>query len=403
MARAQISIDEARRIALHAQGFGAPRPRGRVSSAHVRKTIERLGLLQIDYVNILVPAHYLVLFSRLGSYDRSLLDRLVYRKRAFVEQWAHAASFVPMSAWPLLAHRRAAFPASPRLKAFVRKHAAYVDHVLAAVRERGPLCADDLDTPPGVARHTPGAWRRSVPRIALEYHFGQGRLVAADRGRDLARSYDLPEKVVPADLVHSAIEPAEAQRELLERAARAHGVATAADLSDYWRMSIRDARPRIAELVESGRLVDATVEGLSEPAFLSPKTKRPRSLHAASLLSPFDPVVWTRGRGSWLFDFDYLLEIFVPAKKRTFGYYVLPFLWGDRPAARVDLAAERKSGILEVRAAHYEPWADPEELAAPLARELWAVATWLDLGQIRIGRRGKLSRPLRSAIRDTQP
>ena len=397
--RTSVSRSTARRIALAAQGFGRPRPAGRIGLPHVRRIVRQLGLLQIDYVNVLVPAQYLVLFSRLGPYDRALLDRLLFERRELVEQWAHEASIVPVETWPLLAHRRESFRGSKRFDAFQRKHASYVDAVLAEVRRRGPVTADDFDTPPGVARHVTGAWRRSVPRIVLEHHFGHGRLVACNRRANFMREYDLPERVVPADHYERRATKEEAQRALLERAARAHGVASASDLADYWRMPMSEARPRITELEEEGTLRRVEVERWRTAAYLHRETKRPREMRGCTLLSPFDPLVWTRPRLPRLFDFEYLLEIFVPRAKRRWGYYVLPFLCGDRLAARVDLKAQRRAGRLDVLGAWLEEDVEADTVAGSLAGELVHLATWLGLEEIRVARRGSFARVLGPAVR----
>lgn len=393
-----VSLDDARRIVLAAQGFARARP-ARPRAAHVRRVIHELGLLQIDYVNVLVPAHYQVPFSRLGPYERPILDRLVFEHQEFTEQWAHVASIVPMSAWPLLEHRRRQFDGGPRLKAFARKHHRYLDAVLEAVREHGPISADDLDCPEGVARKIPGAWSRSVPRVALDWHFGQGRVVATNRLPNFMRQFDLTERVVPAEHRRRSVGREEAQRELLRIAARAQGIATAGDLSDYWRMPTREARSRLAELVATGDLREVAVEGWNEPAFLDPRAKQPRRIAAAALLSPFDPMVWTRARVARLFGFDYKIEIFFPEKERRWGYYVLPFLLGERLVARVDLKAERTARRLDVLASHVESHADPSAVSEPLARELHTMARWLDLDEVRVGRRGNLARELGPATR----
>jgi uncharacterized protein YcaQ len=254
-----LSLDDARRLALAAQGFDRPRPR-RVTGRDLVRVIRRLGVLQLDFVNVLVPAHYQVLFSRLGPYRRALLHETVYRGGAFTEQWAHEASIVPMDAWPLLRHRRDTHRVRPwGFDRFLAKNPAYVRRVVAAVRRRGALTAADLPAPAGVSRRIRGdAWVGTVPRATLEALFGRGTLAVADRRPNFARVYDLAERVIPAEHHERRVESDEARRELLRRAARALGVATAGDLADYFRMSPREARPRIAELVEGG-LAEARV------------------------------------------------------------------------------------------------------------------------------------------------
>ncbi|HEU4381967.1 MAG TPA: crosslink repair DNA glycosylase YcaQ family protein [Anaeromyxobacteraceae bacterium] len=393
-----LSRAEARRLALAAQGFGRPRPR-RPGAAEVAATIRRLGLLQLDFVNVLVPAHYLVLFSRLGPYDRSLLDEVVYRRREFTEQWAHEASIVPMEAFPLLHHRRASHRVRPwGFEAFLARNAPYAARLLEEVRARGPLTADELREPRAMPRELRHAWFKSAARAVLEAHFGRGLLAVHERRPNFQRSFDLVERVVPAEHRGPPPERAEAQRALLAAAARAHGVGTAADLADYHRMPVAEARPRLAELVESGALREVQVEGWRETAFLHDQAADSRPVQAAALLAPFDPVVWYRRRAARLFGFDYRFEIFVPPRKRRWGKYVLPFLLGDALVARVDVEADRPRARLSVGGAWAEPGASPERVAAPLAVELSALARWLGLGEVAVGRRGPLSRPLASAL-----
>ncbi len=406
MPRDDLSLSEARRIALAAQGFDRPRPgRGRVTPRHLRRAIRQLGLLQIDYVNVLVPAHYLVPFSRLGPYNRSLLDNLVHRKqgarrrREFTEQWAHEASILPVEVWPLLRHRMETHRVRPYgFERFMKQNPAYVDWVLDEVRARGPLTADDLRGPKGAARRIPGAWFGSVPRATLEAHFGRGALAVAERRPNFARAYDLAERVLPAEHHRRQLQRDEAQRELLRLAGRAHGVGTAGDLADYYRMPIREARRRIAELVDGGELREVRVQSWREPAYLHSETRLPRRIEASALLSPFDPVVWYRPRAWRLFGFDYRIEIFVPREKRRWGYYVLPFLLGDRLVARVDLKAERAARRLVVLATYIEADARPGTAAEALAAELGTIAAWLDLDSVAVERRGNFAKRLAAAL-----
>lgn len=384
---------------MAAQGLAAPRPLATPDIRHLRRAIRTPGLLQLDFVNVLAPAHRLVVFSRVGPYDPERLQRLVYERGEFTEQWAHEASIVPMDAWPLLGHRREAFrpwPKAPIMQ--VRNRDRYLRQVLKIVEEKGPVTAADLPPVAG-PRRRPGDWHRSVPRWALEVQFGRGRLAVASRLPNFQRVYDLPERVIPVEQLKRRLTPADARRELLARASAALGVATAPDLADYYRMPARDALPRIRELVEAGEIEEVRVEGWNEPAYLAGSARIPRSLRARTLLSPFDPLVWHRPRVERLFDFHYRIEIYVPAARRRWGYYVLPFLHGDRIVARVDLKAERGAGRLLVKAAHLEAHANEGETAAALASELRQVADWLGLGRIRVGRRGGLSPALRRAVR----
>ena len=394
----QLSLAEARRIALAAQGFDRPRPR-RAGARDIAAAIRRLALVQLDYVNVLVPSHYLVLFSRLGAYDRALFDEVVYRSGQFLEAWAHEASIVPVESWPLLRYRREAHRARPwGFQAFLDRNPAYVAQVLDLVRARGPLSADDLPHPEGTVRELEHAWFRSVPRAVLEAHFGRGLLAVTERRANFARRFDLAERVVAAEHHGREVVRAEAERQLLLQAARAHGVAAASDLADYFRMPVREARVRLGELAAAGKLRELRVEGWREPAWLHPAARVPSRIEAASLLSPFDPVVWFRRRTLRLFGFDFRFEIFVPAPQRKWGAYVLPFLAGDRLVARVDLKADRPAGRLLVLGAWGEDGADVAAAEA-LARELRTLSAWLGFESISPPRRGGFARALSAALR----
>jgi uncharacterized protein YcaQ len=398
MPRDELSASEARRIALAAQGFDRPRPSGRVGARHLDRTIRHLGLLQIDSVNVLVRAHYQVPFSRLGPYDQTLLDDVVYRRGAFTEQWAHEASIVPVEHWHLFRHRREAHRVRPYgFESFLEERAEYAAWVLDEVRARGPLSAEDLPECEGVERRITESWY-TVPRAVLEAHFGRGLLAVAGRGPDFSPRFDLAERLIPPGQHGREVSHDEARRELLRLAARAYGIATADDLADYYRMPVREGRPRLDELVEAGELRRVLVEGWREPAYLHPEARLPRRIDAASLLSPFDPVIWYRPRVSRLFDFEYRIEIYVPGPKRRWGYYVLPFLLGDRLVARVDLKADRDRRRLLVLSAYLEPHARPGPVASALADELKAWARWLDLNGITVEDRGDLAGPLAAAV-----
>jgi uncharacterized protein YcaQ len=398
-----LSIDDARRLALAAQGFGEPRPR-KPGPRHLAALIRRLGLLQLDFVNVLVPSHYLVPFSRLGPYNRASLDRVVYGGRAFTEQWAHEASIIPIETWPLLRHRRDTHIARPwGFDDIMAEHQEYVETAVGAIRERGPLAPGDLPDPMHTGRRLPESWYGTVPRAVLEACFGRGQLAVTARRDNFSRVFDLAERVIPAEHYHRHVDGHESQRELLRIAARACGVGTAADLADYFRMKVGQARPRIHELVESGDLRQVGVEGWRETAYLpreeAKRGAQERSAGARALLSPFDPLIWFRPRTKRLFHFDYRFEIFVPAAKRKWGSYVLPFLMDDRLVARVDLKAERAASRLLVAGSYLEPWADAERVAPALADELHQLAGWLRLESVRVSRRGGFSGPLREALR----
>lgn len=399
MARRQISLPEARRIALAAQGFDRPRPEGTVNAGHIRRVINKLGLLQLDYVNVLIPAHLLVVFSRLGGYELSRFHKLVYQGRDFTEQWAHEASIVPSELWPALAHRREDYKPyanSPLLK--LKGKSTYLSEAYEIIRKKAPLTSHDLPPLEGPKRRQ-GDWHRSMPRRVLEHHFGQGNVAVADRLPNFQRVYDLPERQIDAAHRNRSISRDEAQRELLTRAATAFGIATLHDLADYYRMSAKEAAPRVAELIEEGFLRETEVEGWAKPAYLARGAKWPRSIKSATLLSPFDPVVWYRPRAERLFDFHYRIEIYVPAAKRKWGYYVLPFLLDDRIVARVDLKADRKTGTLLVLASHAEKDIDEARTTAELAQELRQLADWLGLQRIKVSRKGTFARTLADAVR----
>ncbi|HJU64757.1 MAG TPA: crosslink repair DNA glycosylase YcaQ family protein [Gemmatimonadaceae bacterium] len=372
-----------------------------MTAQHLRRTIRQLGLIQIDSVNVLLPAHYQVPFSRLGPYRRSLLDDLVYRRREFTEQWAHEASIVSVDAVPLLRRRYETHDRRLRaLAAFMQKHADYAGRVLDDIRSRGPITASDLPEPNGERGRRGDWWGWTIAKATLEGHFASGTLAIAQRRvAGFARVYDLAERVVPDEHRRREVSRDEALRELLRRAARSLGVATAHDLADYYRIPIRIARTHIAELVETGELTQLQVEGWRDAAYLHPQASCPKRIEAAALLSPFDPVVWFRPRVLRLFGFDYRIEVYVPRPQRRWGYYVLPFLLDDRLVARVDLKADRGSGKLQVQAAHIEPGVSPALVAPPLAAELGTMARWLELDSVAVVRRGNVARQLAAEVR----
>jgi uncharacterized protein YcaQ len=400
MSKSDFSIEEARRISLAAQGCDRPRPKGGVGEDHLARLVRQLALIQLDYVNVLVPSHYLVLFSRVGIYDKKRFDDLIYKRRLFTEQWAHEASIVPMECWAFLSHRREVHRVRPHgFEQLLEKHQVYAASVLEEVRKRGPLGAADLHCPDGVERRLAESWFGTVPRAVLEAHFGRGLLAVADRRPGFARVYDLAERIIPMEHHGRHIDPEEAQRQLLLKAAQALGIGTAADLADYFRMKGKHVRLRLVELVDAGELQLVRVEKWRELAYLHPKARLPKRVAASALLSPFDPVVWYRPRTARLFDFDFRFEIFMPKEKRKWGTYVLPFLYGDRLVARVDLKADRTKCQLRVLASYREGHADPDLVAKSLAAELQLLARWLQLEAIRVERRGDFARRLRQAVR----
>ena len=387
-----LSQAQARRIALAAQGFNDRRPRGRVDARHFRRALKRMTILQLDSVNVLCRSHFLPLLARLGPYDPDRLDRWLWRSGENVEFLSHEASLTPMDLVPLLAHRRRAWKG---YAGFEAKQPEYVQAVLAEVAERGPLSVSDLKD--GGDRSGPW-WGHSKGKTALEILYTSGRLAIHERTKTFLTVYDLPERVLRADLLSAPpLTVAEANREMLLLGARSHGVGTARDLADYFRLRMPVARPLLAELVEEGALVKAHVEGWKRPAYLHPDALRPRRVQAQTFLSPFDPVVWFRPRAERLFDFRYRIEIYVPEPKRVYGYYVLPFLLGDELVGRADLKADRKASRLLVQASFAEPGQDPERVAAAMAESLHEMAGFLGLDAVEVRPRGDLSAALRSA------
>ena len=397
----QISRAQARRITLAAQGFLDPR-HTTPDLRTLNRTVRRTGVLQIDSVNVLQRAHYMPLFSRMGSYDTTLLDRASGQApRRLVEYWAHVAAFMPVELWPHMQHRMRHYRDGGHPWMDGRDNRALADSLIAELREQGRQTSRDLDD--GLPRRkVHWGWNWSETKKALEYLFLAGELAVAGRTPQFERLYDLPERVIPrAVLEVPSPTDEEAHRELVRRAAMSHGVATARDLRDYYRMHHSQVGPALAALVEDGELVPVRVEGWNAPAYLHRDARLPRRVDARALLSPFDPLIWERARTEALFDFFYRIEIYVPEDKRVHGYYVLPFLLGDRIVARVDLKADRRAGVLRVHAAYAEPGA-PTDTADELAAELRSLAGWLDLDDLTVGNRGDLCAALRSALRSVQ-
>ena len=394
----RLSAAQARRMALAAQGFGDP-PGGREPDGWaLRRVLDRVGLIQIDSVNVLSRAHYLPLFSRLGPYDTELLDRAAHRApRKLFEYWGHEASLLPVATQPLLRWRmeRAGDDAWGGVRRIQRERPELVERVLADVRDRGPIAASEVAEEERPARTGPW-WDWSDVKRAFEWLFWSGQITSARR-RGFERLYDLPERVLPREVVETPTPSLEdAQRELVRIASRAMGVAAEKDLRDYFRLPVAEARERVAELVEAGELWPVEVEGWTVPGYVHPEARLPRSLHARALVGPFDSLVWERPRVERVFGFRYRIEIYVPKPKRVHGYYVLPFLLGDRLVARVDLKADRAAGVLRVQASHAEEHAPPET-AAELAAELERMAGWLGLGGVAVQPRGDLAAPLAAA------
>lgn len=381
MAVERIGLPLARRIALAAQGFGAGRP-ATPAPVHLRRTVERLNLHQIDSVNVLARAHYLPAFSRLGCYDRADLDRLAWgpkRQRRLFEYWAHEASLLPFDLHPLLRWRMAQADRGDagwgRTRLYATERRAEAMALLDRIRGEGPLAASDFESHKGQS----GWWEWSDTKRALEWLFWAGHITTATRRGGFERVYDLTGHVIPGEvLARPTPSDAEAHRGLIARAAAALGIATDAELRDYFRQSPQDARPAIQSLAEEGVLIPVAVPGWRH-AWLHRDARRPRRIEARALLAPFDPLVWERDRAERLFGFRYRIEIYVPAEKRRYGYYVLPFLLGDRLVARVDLKADRQAKRLIVRSVHLEPDA-PGHTHEALRLELECMERWLGFG-----------------------
>lgn len=418
-----VSGEAARRVALGAQGFGDGRPGGRVDVRRLGKVVERVGVLQVDSVNVLCRSHYLPVFARLGAYERAALDRISWTgdRRLFEYFWGHKASLLPLSAYPLLRWRMRAVErqdwSDPEVSApwsvvtgmqrLSKERPGYVEQVLAMVTEHGPITAGEA-SPDGVRRKagdpdpdptTGRMWNWQDAKIAVEYLFAAGRVAIAGR-RNFERLYDLTERVLPAAVLR-APEPTvdEARRELVNHSAKALGVATATELcgatGGYFPLPTATARRVINELVEAGDLIPVQVEGVTQQSYLS-RTAIDRPVDARALLSPFDTLIWNRDRTHRLFDFFYRISIYTPAAQRIHGYYVLPFLLGDRLVARVDLKSDRKNSTLLVPTVTPEPGAT--DIAEPLAAELTLMARWLNLDRIQVTADGGLGRALSQLV-----
>jgi len=402
-----LSAAQARRTVLAAQGLADPRPQGRIDRRHLRRVVRRLGLVQMDSVNVLARAHHLPFFSRLGPHDPELLHRMAYDDAELFEYWGHEASLIDVALEPLLRWRMADGHRWQAPAAVGQRRPDLVAHLESLVVAHGPLSAAEIDQRLGTTQRRTGPWWDwGDTKKALEHLFWHGR-VGAVRRRGFERAYCAPSRTVPS---HVRARPtptrAEAMRELVAIAARAHGVATARDLADYWRLPVREVRATVAEMVADGALEAVAVEGWTEQGLRHPEAILPRRVDACALVSPFDPAMWSRDRVERIHGFRYVIEIYVPAERRVHGYYVLPFLLGDTYVARVDLKADRRSGRLLVQAAHAEADLDHRgtdhlEVAERLAGELGLLASWLDLDAIVVADRGDLAPALAAAVRSS--
>jgi uncharacterized protein YcaQ len=413
-----LSLSEARRLAVAAQGFGS-RP-AKPSIAHLRKLAAQLHAFQIDSVNVLVRAHYVPAFARLGHYRMEALDLLTYSKRELFEYWGHEACLLPVSLYPLVRYRM--HKHSEQTQAYMRsERGAYMAKVYAEVAERGPITAAALSNPGERSGSWWGWWGTGNGKATLEHLFDAGLVAIAGR-RGFERAYDITKRIIPRPALDAAAPPREeAMKQLICLAAKACGVGTSGDLAgyfklDHWRDRLppgprwtwpkspggRHATPivkrLVSELVEEKRLIAARVEGWKEQAYLHPQARVPRTVDACALVTPFDSLVWERSRIERLFGMKYTIEMYTPAPKRVYGYYVCPFLLGDTLVARCDLKADRARKILMVQSAFLEPGQDARRVAPSLAAELRHMQAWLELDGIEVGERGNLAKGLRVSV-----
>lgn len=408
---ADLDPAQVRRIALAAQGFTDPRPSGMPTMRTLDRVVGRIKLFQMDSVNVAARAHYLPLFSRLGHYDRSLLDRAAWRPgnrpRRLTEYWAHEAALIPVDDWPLFGFRMIEFRDGRyrHTREVLRRNRFLVADVRAVIAERGASTPRRIEEALGIDREpapSGGWWNRGDVKHVCEALFASGEL-AATRDDSFGRHYDLAERVLGERLLARRVPPEDAHRELMARAGAALGVATLRDLADYYRLTMPQARAAVCDLVDAGVLRPVTVLGWDEPGYLhadadrGARPRRPRQPHG-TIVSPFDPLVFARPRAERIFDFRYRIEIYVPEHKRIHGYYVHPYLLGDQLVARVDLKADRRRGVLMVPGAFDEGNAEPGEVVADLAVHLGELACWLGLERVEIGRRGPLADLLRRAL-----
>ena len=400
----RLTADAARRTAVAAQGFAEAKPAGAVTRAHLRRLVSRIQVLQIDSVSVAVRAHYAPVFSRLGPYDRDVVDRAAWSHsarspRLLVEYWAHEAALMSVEDWPLLRWRMREYEHGRWGTEIVRKNAKLAEDIVAAVGELGPSTAGQieayLETEPR-GRKGPW-WDRSDTKWVAEALWSSGVLTTATRV-GFARHYDLTERVLPPEVLAREVDDDEAIRELALRAATALGVATEADIRDYFRLGAKQIKPAIAALVADGELEPVEVAGWTAPGYLRAGQLVPRRDRGTALLCPFDPLIFFRPRVERLFDFHYRIEIYTPQPKRQFGYYVWPFLLDGRLVGRVDLKAERAADALNVVGAFTEPGQDASRVAEALAGELRSMATWLGLADVTVGERGDLVVALRAAL-----
>ncbi len=385
----RITIDQARRYALAAQGFDRDRPRSRLDRRHFRRVIDSIGMVQLDSVNVFSRSHYMPFFSRIGPYDRGVLDAWLWRSREMFEYWGHEASLIPVRHRPLWRWRMKAPWSWSRVERIKREDPDYLERVLHQVRVDGPLRTRDLDDPG--TRDPTSMWGWSKGKVALEALFQRGDISVHDR-INFTRLYAASEDVIPKPILARADLPRqEAQTELLDQAALSMGVATLTDLADYPRLKVPQARGLVDQMVRDGRLVEVEVSGWEKTAYLSPGARLPTRVEGRALLSPFDNLIWCRPRVERLWDFRYRIEIYVPEAKRTHGYYVLPFLLDGELVARVDLKTDRQRSVLVARGAWPEPNVDLVRIGRELKAELETVAQWLGMNEVEVADSGELA------------
>jgi len=385
-----LSPAAARRIALAAQGFGRPRPES-VGTRQLNLTVQRLGLLQLDSVNVLERSHYLPVFARLGAYDKTQLDTLTFARRGpYREYWAHEAALIPLDDWPLFRFRMQDYrdyfarAGDPWLNA----HADTLAWLRAELAEKGPLPASKIERDANAPRRG-SWWEWDEVKRGLERMFRVGEVVSGGRTR-FERIYALPEQVMPAEVQGREVPREEAVHTLMERSARAHGIGTLSDLADYYRLKTADAKPALQRLLDEGVVREVTVPGWNRTAFLHRDARIPRRIEATALLSPFDPVVWERDRALRMFGFHYRIEIYTPAPKRQFGYYTLPVLVDEALVGRIDLKNDRQRGVLRVQSAWREE-GTPAGIAERIVPTLRELAAWQGLGDLEVVGRGDLA------------
>lgn len=393
---ARISADRARRMALAAQGFADPRPTGRADVRHFRRVLNRISLVQLDSVNVFSRTHYMPFFSRLGPYDRAALDTWLWESGELFEYWGHEASLIPVEQFPLFRPRMSGDFRWDRLENMRRDNPDYLWAVLDEVKAKGPVTTSHLDAPGERIQNEMWGW--SDGKVALEALFMGGYVTTAARP-NFVRHYDLTERVIPPRILEvEDPEPEVANRQLLMHAARSLGVATAADLGDYHRIRLPKARPLIKSLAAEGALEQVEVDGWSEPAYLDPAAAVPRRVVGSALLSPFDSLVWFRPRAERIFGFHYRIEIYVPAPKRVYGYYVLPYLMDGHLVARVDLKTDRQAGRLRVQGAFAEEGVDLTAVGLRLAADLHLTAGWIGMDDVEVRPNGDLAESVAAAL-----